>query len=134
MTGLLGIGLSLLYENWNIFSRSGSLIIICALLLALFDFASSTKQFFDKVRDILGKEYRKKELERGRQLVREEMKKYGLTKSEEEIAYLADKKLESYWEGFPARFERVLNLRFVSSEVSLAIIGTLISSFGDLLG
>ena len=132
--GLVGIVLSLLYGNWNIFSRSGALIIVCALLLALFDYTSSTKQFFDQVRKVLGPKYRQEELERVRQLVREEMKEYGLTKSEEEIAYLADRKLESYWEGFPARFGGALKMRSVSSEVSLAILGTLISGFGDLLG
>ena len=57
-----------------------------------------------------------------------------LEKSEEEIAYLADQKLESYWEGFPGRFGGALKMRAVSSEISLAILGTLISGFGNLLG
>ena len=131
---LSGIILSFLYNDWSIFSRSGALIIVCALLLALFDYTSSTKHFFDQVRKVIGPTYRQEELERVRELVRKEMKEYGLTKSEEEIAYLADQKLESYWEGFPARFGGTLKMRSVSSEVSLAILGTLISGFGDLLG
>ena len=119
--GLAGIGLSIFYANWNIFSRSGSIIIVCALMLALYDYTSSTKRFFDQVRKILVPKYRHEELERVRQLVREEMKEYGITKSEEEIAYLADKKLESYWEGFPGRFGGTLKMRSVKSEVGLWI-------------
>jgi hypothetical protein len=131
---IVGIALSILYGNWNIFSRSGALIIVCALLLALLDYTSSTKQFFDHVREIFGPKYRQEELERVRQLMHEEMKEYGLKRSEEEIAYLADRKLESYWEGFPGRFGGALKMRAVSSEISLAILGTLISGFGNLLG
>jgi len=132
--GLGGIGLSLFYSNWYIFSRSGSLLVVFALLLALVDYTSSTKLFFDQVREALGPKYRLDELERIRQLVRDEIKEYGFTKSDEEIAYLADQKLESYWEGFPARLGGALKMRSVTSEVSIAIIGTLIWGFGDLLG
>jgi hypothetical protein len=131
---ILGIAFSLLYGNWNIFSRSGAFIIVCALLLALLDYKSSTKQFFDNVREILGPKYRQEELERARQLMREQMKEYGLKKSEEEIAYLVDQELKSYWEGVPARIGGALKMKSVSSEISLAILGTLISGFGNLLG
>ena len=130
----MGIGLSIIYGNWHIFSRSGALIIVCALSLVLFDYTLSTKQFFDKVRKVLGPEYRQEELERVRQFVRDEMKEYGIAKSEEEVAYLADKKLESYWEGFPGRFGGTIKMRSVNSEVGMAILGTLISSFGDIFG
>ena len=132
--GLVGIVLSFLCGNWSIFSRSGSLIIVCALLLALLDYTSSTKLFIEKVREALGSEYREQELERVRQLIREQMETHGLTKSEEEIAYLADQKLNSYWEGFPGRLGGALRMRAATSEISLAAIGTLISGFGDLLG
>ena len=132
--GIGGISLSFFYNDWSMFSRSGALIVVCALLLALLDYTSSTKKFFDKVREILGPKYQDDEKERVRHLVLEEMKKYGLTRSEKEIAYLADKKLESFWEGFPNRMGETLKMKSVISEVSLAIIGTLIWGFGDLFG
>ena len=132
--GSMGIGFSLYYGNWDIFARSGPLIVVCALFLALFDYTSSSKKFFDQLKKVLGPEYQQDEIERIRQFVREEIKKYGLTKSEDEIAYLADRKRESYWEGISIRLGGALKMRSVTSEVSLATLGTLIWGFGDLFG
>jgi hypothetical protein len=130
----MGIGFSLYYNNWDIFARSGSLIVVCALLLALFDYTSSSKKFFDQLKEAFGPEYQQDEVERIRQFVREEFKKYGLTKTDDEIAYIADRERESYWKGVITRFSGALKMRSVTSEVSLAIIGTLICGFGDLFG
>lgn len=132
--GSMGIGFSLYYDNWEIFARSGPLIVVCALFLALFDYTSSSKKFFEQLKKALGPEYQQDEIERIRQFVREEIKKYGLTKTEDEIAYIADQKRESYWEGVSTRLGGALKMRSVTSEVSLATLGTLIWGFGDLFG
>ncbi len=62
--GAIGIGISLFTGDWDNFARSGPLIVVCALLLALFDYTSSTKQVSDKTRDILGMEYSEDEKKR----------------------------------------------------------------------
>lgn len=134
LIGILGFLLSVIYGDWSVFSRSGSLIVVCALLLALVDYATSTKEFINKTKEFLGPSYEEEEKGRIRQLIRDELDKYGLSKSEKEIAYLADQKREFYWDKFPERFGGSLKMKSVVSEVSIAMVGTLIWGFGDLFG
>lgn len=134
LTVVIGAGSSLYTGNWEIFSRTGSLLIVYALLLALFDYTGATKDFFGSINNVLGKEFIEDEERRVKEFVREELAKYGLEKSEQEIAYIADQKREMFWEGLPSRYGEVFRMKSVTSEIGLAILGTLISAFGSLIG
>ena len=131
---LLGIALSMVYANWTIFSRSGSLLVVCALLLALFDYTSSIKQLLESFEKILPTNVRDEQLEGVRELVQKELRECGVSKSEEEISYLARQKFQSSWEELPNRLGGCFKMKSVESEVLLGIMGTLIWGFGDLFG
>jgi hypothetical protein len=130
----VGIAVSYVTGDWSVFSRSGSLIVVCALVLAFFDYTTTTKQFFDKAREFFGDQYEEQVRSTVQKLICEELKKYGIEKSNEELGYLVERRISEIWEGVPARVGGLFKLKSLKTELALAILGTLIWGFGDLFG
>ena len=83
LIAFVGLAVSYFTGNWSAFSRSGSLIVVCALALAFFDYTTATKQFLDEVRQVFGDQYQEQARSDVQKLVREELKQYGIEKSDE---------------------------------------------------
>ena len=130
----VGIAVSYSTGDWSVFSRSGSLIVVCALALAFFDYTTATKQFFDQARALGGDKYEEQTQSTVQELIREDLKRHGIEKSNEELAYLTERRMSDFWEFAPIRYGGHFKLRSLKTELALAILGTLVWGFGDLLG
>lgn len=134
LVAFIGIAVSYFTGDWSAFSRSGSLIVVCALALAFFDYTTATKDFFDQVREVFGDQYEKQARSNVQKLVRDELRQHGIEKSDEEMAYLAERRMSEFWEGVPMRYGGQFKLKSLKTELTLAILGTLVWGFGDLFG
>ena len=131
---ICGMILSYCLCDWHILSRSGGVVIVCALLLALFDYTTSVKNFFKQVNDYFGTKLKDEQLKGVRNKIKQDLEQHGVIKPENEIDYMALEKIEFH---FPAAVERLGNsfkMQSIKSEIAIAIVGTMISSFGDLIG
>lgn len=125
-----GVWLSLSYEDWSIFARFGSVVVVIALLLAVYDHFSWARSLStlslalinEQVDDIFVKD------------IREALENHGIEKSESEISYLAEQKSKAYHELFPYRFSHHLKSLFQRNELLIGVYGTLVWGFGDLIG
>ncbi len=130
---ICGMILSYCFCDWHILSRSGGLVIVCALLLALFDYTTSVKSFFKHANDYFGPKLKDEQLKGVRKIIKQDLERHGVTKSENEIDYIASEKLEYHFPGTIERLGNSFKMQSIRSEITIAIIGTMIYSFGDLI-
>ena len=135
---IIGVVLSIRYDQWLIFSRCGSLIVLVALFLAIIDHSGWAETLYKITEPKLTQNKNPKIEKRIKDEIVDEIQKCNLTLSEEEISFftwLAYKlELNSYREQFPARFGSFLKSIMQKHELIIATYGTLIWGFGDLIG
>lgn len=126
-----GVWLSLSYENWSIFARCGSVVVVIALLLAVYDHFSWARSLSQLAQSVA------KQKESGDTFVkdiREGLGSHGVEKSENEISFLAEQKSKSYHENFPYRYSYHMKSVFQKNELLIGVYGTMVWGFGDLIG
>jgi hypothetical protein len=135
---IIGVVLSIRYDQWLIFSRCGSLIVLVALFLAIIDHSGWAETLYKITEPKLTQNKNPKIEKRIKDEIVDEIQKCNLTLSEEEISFftwLAYKlEFNSYREQFPARFGSYLKSIMQKHELIIATYGTLIWGFGDLIG
>ena len=135
---VIGVVLSIRLNQWLIFSRCGSLIILIALFLALIDHSGWAKTLYKITEPNLTQNQNPKTEKRIKNEIVEELQNCNLTISEKEInffTWLAYKQeLSTYREHFPTRFGVYLKSFMQKHELIIATYGTLIWGFGDLIG
>lgn len=128
-----GIWLSFASSDWTIFSRSGSLLVIVALIMALTDHSGWLRKII-KIGDNSLSEKAKEEFKRAfSKNIEEDLKRFEIVKSKNEIDYLTDVKVQDYLQNFPNRIGIEIRKSIQKYELSIAIIGTLVWGFGDII-
>jgi len=128
-----GIQLSIKYNDWTIFSRSGSLLILVTLFIILIEhskFFTSLIRNLDENRCIKYSSILKKII---RRKIVQTLRKYQIQKSSLEIDYLVEKEFYLFIEYF-SNITRI-SLKEIAQRIELiiGIIGTIIWGFGDLI-
>ena len=135
---VIGVVLSIRYDQWHIFSRCGSLIVLVALFLAVIDHSGWAKTLYKITEPELTQNKNPKTEKRIQNEIIDEIEKCNLTFSEKEISFFTwlsyKLELNTYREHFPARFGSYLKSVMQKHELIIATYGTLIWGFGDLIG
>ena len=128
-----GISLSLEYNNWTIFSRSGSLLIVIALVSVLIDHSIFYKSIYLAISNeniaknsvVIDKVIRRK--------IKQTLKKYNFQKSSNEIEYLLSRERKLFSEYAYDEISNWLSTYSRRIELILGVTGTIIWGFGDLI-
>ena len=134
LIALTGVILSVNYSDWSIFSRAGSLIVVLALTLALIDYSSVSKNVINEARKIGGDKASNEAIENIKNMIMNDLKNHGVVKTDGEINYMAETLSTDYWERLPMRLGGFFKMQAVKTEITIAVIGTVIWGFGDLVG
>ena len=129
-----GISLSLECNDWTIFSRSGSLLVSIALVSVLIDHSKFYRSLYLNISDknitkhsvFIDKVIRRK--------IKQILKEYKFQKSSNEIDYLVNIEGKLFAEYASILISKEFNKYSRRLELILAVLGTLIWGFGDLIG
>lgn len=128
----IGIWLSLELDDWTIFSRSGSLLVVIALALAILDHSNWLQKVINVSSDAALPEFKEKLKQNFLNKVTERLSKHNLQKSEDEIEYIVNIEISKYIEEVPNRIGSTVKRSFQKYELIIAAIGTIVWGFGDL--
>lgn len=126
-----GMWLSLSYEDWSIFARFGSVVVVIALLLAVYDHFSWARCLSKLARELINEQEGDDIFVKD---ICEALESHGIEKSKSEIAFLAEQKSKAYHELFPYRFSYHMKSLFQRNELLIGVYGTFVWGFGDLIG
>jgi hypothetical protein len=105
---VIGAGLSFIFENWAIFSRTGSLIVILGLFLAKWDLENLINSKIP---------------------INELIQEISVKKNK----VLSEKAINKVKENFKIRVISEIKPKYLRFEIYIITIGTLIWGFGDLI-
>ena len=133
---IVGFGMRYSIENndWSIFSRSGSVLVIIALIVAIVDHSYWSKKAIEVGNKAITEKRKEQFKDNFYKVIREDLDKYKVEKSENEINYLVNKEYTKYLEDLPERIGTVTRKSLQKYELIVASVGTVIWGFGDLLG
>lgn len=128
------VAISVRANCWLPLTRSGAAIVVVALLFALIDFTGWARRVLEFSSPSFEGQHESAVWKSIRREIIDDLRKYGVTKTEEEIAFLTERELKSYVTNFPTRFGSAAKGMHVGHEIAMAAYGTLLSGFGDVIG
>jgi len=130
----IGIYLSIKFDDWLWFARSGAAIVTISLLLASTNHSTWADSFVD-ILDTVTKSSTKDEV---KQIVQDSVersfKRHNVELAENELAYHTSKEIGLLTQQSKEILVNLAHKKFVRFEFTIAAYGTLIWGFGDLLG
>jgi hypothetical protein len=108
---LTGIILSICNDNWNWFSRSGALVVICGLLIARWDFTNKiNEEDLDSIFPSIIRNIKKKD------------------------GTVTPQMIENVKKGLRVKMIEYTKPQYISMEFIIIAFGTFVWGFGDLIG